>query len=244
MIGVAYRTPEVAREFCWRWRNERCVSRVDVIECTDDPGGSDGSEIDNCRWHIVHNSGYGNALNFGLTLAGKETVTDFDYILIGNVDVFPVTLSPTRVDDHEVPMLKVNEAGRERNPFLTYLQSRFLWTMRPFLLLNRPGLVTAHIAIIKLLGLVPSRPWSCHGSMFCFTKQLLRSCDRPFNRASMLYCEELFYGAALGRAGIRLVPSEMVVEHIGGVSTGPVVQGKRERFFEFWKRSAAEFLGR
>ena len=88
------------------------------------------AKTEGCSLIASDNIGYGAALNIGLekviSIADSSAYAGEDVlVLFGNVDVLPINVSTQTFSKTEVPLLKIYENGRQRNPFLTAFQINF-----------------------------------------------------------------------------------------------------------------------
>lgn len=187
------------------------------------------------------NVGYGRALNIAFDYI-KENYQEA-IVFAGNLDLHFKKIPENFPDGDYVFLPKVLEGVRNRNPFLTRFQKRFLFLHLLPINFNSPFLLMLNIYIFRILSWFPSSVWAVHGSLFCFDIRLLTfSRQKVFNEKSFLYAEELEFAMFIeGHASI--LPSEVTCEHIGGVCTGDVVKSRKD-FFNIWKPSMENWFKR
>jgi GT2 family glycosyltransferase len=188
-----------------------------------------------------NNVGYGRALNHAISsVLSQYKGFDIDFF-VGNIDV-EYTKIGSLPDGDFVFMATALEGRRNRNPFLTEAQMRFLplhWltlqTMSPFVLI----VVTT---ILKVIGYFPSRPWAVHGSVFCFSSRILkRGC--LFNEDSFLYSEELEFASYARSVGAQIVKVDIEYIHIAHASTSNIIKNRKD-FLRHWRQSFINWRSR
>lgn len=251
VAAIEYRTPHLIDKFINEWIKCEFVVKIYVASTSNE------TLVNKlCNTHFINNveiyyyefknNGYGNAMNALVDFIRSDKITQdnaFDYLLIGNIDVFPISINiPTFIKDFsKIPMINVIENNQNRNPFLTKFQKKYLFLYKLPLIFNSIPLLYVTIFVFKFLGLFKSEPWSVHGSFFCLNDKMIISNLKFFNK-SFLYCEELFYARNIEKLNIKLIESEINVKHIGGASTNLVINNNRKIFFKYWKESMREYF--
>ena len=251
VAAIEYNTPNLIDLFINEWVNVECVVKIYIGSTTLNKSSSQFqlfNIVNNIEIYYIDllNNGYGVALDTLINLIKVDIEFDFNdinYLFIGNIDVYPIKIDvPDYLNDQsKVPIINIIENGRNRNPFLSILQKRFIFLFKLPLIFNSFKVLLCIILIMKFLKLFKSKPWSVHGAFFCFNMNMLKV-DKPFFNNSFLYCEELFFARNLENLNIELVKSEISVNHIGGVSTTYIISSKNQSFFKFWKQSMKEYF--
>lgn len=251
VAAIEYHSPNLINKFINEWLKCSHVVKIYIASTSNNRSSKKpllSKVINNVEIYDLDlaNNGYGSAMNELLYLIQVDNQTDgyfFDYLLIGNIDVFPINISEPHFinDQFKVPMINVIENNKNRNPFISKFQKRFIFLYKIPLKLNSISLLFFVILIFKLIKIIKSNPWAVHGSFFCFNNKMVMS-DLKFFNDSFLYCEELFYARNLEKLKIKLVESPFTVRHIGGVSTNLVINKSRKIFFSYWKESMNEFF--
>tara|TARA_X000000950_G_scaffold288894_1_gene408162 strand:+ start:13214 stop:13975 length:762 start_codon:yes stop_codon:yes gene_type:complete len=189
------------------------------------------------------NIGYGQALNRAFSIIqGHYNSSDFA-IVGGNLDIrflnFPINLST----GNYVYVPQVIENNKNKNPFLTKFQSRFLKLYKLAIVLNSPFVLKIIIALFKILRFFPSNIWALHGSLFCFHSSVL-SKTKIFNEKSFLYCEELDFASYIEKISKSTFQfTDIKYEHIKNATTSEILESSRS-FFNIWKPSFLNWLKR
>lgn len=176
------------------------------------------------------NVGYGKALNDAFDVIRNESaLSEDDLIIAGNLDLeikrkdVVVSTKPTAY----MPM--VFQDGKDKNPYIKKIQRPLLPLYGLVYLTRSPVLFKAVAGFIKIFKAFPSRPYTCHGSLFVINGALLKDMTGSiFNPDSFLYVEELEFGEYLAQHRINLTTSEIIVNHIGRVSTAEVTENLNE----------------
>lgn len=183
----------------------------------------------------VDNIGYGRGLNLGLSyLSAKIKETQFS-IMFGNSDIEFTSIG--NIGDETVCIApEIFEGSRNRNPFLTRFQGRFLWLYDLAYYLRSRIIKRLASVVMKGLSIVPSKTYAVHGSLFVVENHIP---ILPFNENTFLYCEEMEFAEYLMHQGIRIVKSENYSgKHFGGVSTSKAFVGTKHKFSNWrvsWK---------
>ena len=193
---------------------------------------------------VSENVGYGRALNILISHIRKKYSKGEKanrVIYIGNLDIEYKELPKHIPMGNVAYILKATENRRDRNPFLTRLQKRFLFLHAASLKTRSLFIFQSIILIIKIISLFPSKPWTTHGSVFCFNFDALNDED-IFNEKTFLYSEELEYGSWLDRSPkTPLISISGHYEHQANVSTSMLISSKRD-FFNLWRPSFENWL--
>lgn len=191
------------------------------------------------------NFGYGRALNFAFQYVHDSY--DFDstsnvVIYAGNLDIEYDRVPHSLPKGNYAYLLRASESGRDRNPFLTIFQSRLLPLHSISLRLDSLIWFRLVIALLKLASVIPSDPWTSHGSLFCINYDSLIKKRPIFDAESFLYSEELEFGDWLGESpSTPLIKCLGVYEHNAHAATKSINSNTKE-FFALWKPSFSNWL--
>lgn len=178
------------------------------------------------------NVGYGRALNKCLLIVKSEYK---DCIIVaGNLDVTFLKFPTDIPAGNYVYVCKAMEGSKDRNPFLTVLQSRFLFLHEFSISFNNIFILKAVIFLIKMAGMFPSKLWAVHGSVFCFHSSLLSDIN-IFNDNTFLYSEELEFASYvehISKSEFKL--TGIKYEHVAHAATSSIIKKKRD-FLAIWK---------
>ena len=100
------------------------------------------------------------------------------------------------------------------------------------------------VLINKVIGLTKGKPFTLHGSLFCFKGGVLLKGDKPiFNDKSFLYGEELEFGCYVKSIGAEIVDCNTVASHTSHAATAPIVKD-RSKFIAVWSKSFLNWKNR
>lgn len=195
--------------------------------------------------HLIklENIGYGSALNKAFSII-QGHFEDCDFAIMGgNLDIrflnLPVNLNP----GNYVYVPQAIENNKNKNPFLTKFQSRFLKLYKLAIILNSPFILKIIIALFKVLKFFPSKMWALHGSLFCFHSSVL-SQTKIFNEKSFLYCEELDFACYVEKISkSSFLTTDIKYEHFRNAATSEILKTSGS-FFKIWKPSFINWLQR
>lgn len=192
------------------------------------------------------NLGYGNSLNTALKYFRNkhhELKEDNIIFFMGNIDIKFVNIPKFLPKDKYVYIPIIKEKKRNRNPFLTKLQSRFIFLYK--LASLKESLFLYYLAVIvnKFIGIFPSKTWAIHGSLFCFHNYVINKNKNIFNERSFLYAEELEFASYMEDMEAHLIESDIQVEHFPHAATNEIVRD-RKNFIKIWKNSYNNWLTR
>lgn len=191
----------------------------------------------------LENIGYGSALNKAFSVI-QGHFKDCDFVIMGgNLDLrflnLPANLSP----GNYVYVPQVIENNKNKNPFLTKFQSRFLRLYKLAIISNSPLTLKIIIALFKVLKFFPSKTWAIHGSLFCFHSSVLSKTE-IFNEKSFLYCEELDFACYVERISqSSFLTTDIKYEHYRNATTSEI-RKRSISFFNIWKPSFVNWLQR
>lgn len=190
------------------------------------------------------NVGYGQALNKCLrVIRNRYGKRENFLILAGNIDIRFIKLSLELPNGNYVYVASAMEGKRNRNPFLTVCQKKFLHLHKLSLASGSPIVMLGVIFILKFIGFFPSRIWTVHGSLFCFNSCILRDSE-IFNDNTFLYSEELEFGSYVQYiSGSEFLNADIVYEHIGHASTSKIISTKAD-FYNIWNTGFYNWLNR
>ncbi|MFG6562394.1 glycosyltransferase family 2 protein [Sulfitobacter sp. 1A15299] len=177
----------------------------------------------------VENLGYSHGLNRLIELA---LMTNAQLFVVGNSDLLLASKFPRLSPQSKAYMPTLVEGRRNRNPFLNILQSKYLRLHYLAARYNLFWLFYVNLAALKVLGLLPARPWTCHGSLFIMDRSIANA--KIFNENTFLYSEELEFGSYLSKNGYPLEAIDLRVLHDAHVSTGSTTKNKK-KFFKIWR---------
>jgi len=238
VIGVNYHSYVYAREFVRSWSALPQVSHILIADSF-----SSSQERDRIRGLSVHektiiveldNHGYGSALNAALRIASKIDLVEDSLVLLGNVDVMPISIELDPIQEGQIPQIDVLEGGRNRNPFLTVFQKKMLFMYKLAAKRKSPFLLAMAVYLNRFLSLFPGETWAVHGSFIALPGTLINKFDSTFSPDVFLYCEELFFAEKVETLGYRFQQYRIAVEHIGSVSTGPAIKRDKLKLFKNW----------
>ncbi len=190
------------------------------------------------------NLGYGIALNVAIDYINSiHSKEDNIIIMCGNLDIefSMIPLSFSKGPYVYIP--KVLEGSRNRNPFITKLQSRFLPLHKISLKSDHVLIFLFIIGILKLAGKIPSRIWTIHGSLFCFNLECIGDSE-IFNRNTFLYSEELEFGSYMNSmTNVQFIESDVCFHHEAHCATGNIISNKSD-FYKLWKNGFQNWCDR
>lgn len=185
----------------------------------------------------MENIGYGAALNVGLSTILKSHDGGSGFIFAGNLDVEYQSIQSVLPDGNFIYVPKVKEPGRRnRNPFLTRAQRRFVWTYKFAARYRSVSMYFLAVAINKVVGLIPSKIWAVHGSLFCFNIRSISLECLPFDTKSFLYGEELEFASFMEAQNVEFIDAGVIVKHISHVATKAITK-KQKDFISLWAPS-------
>jgi len=205
-----------------------------------------GRVITICRSLGIHvleseNVGYGRALNKCLSIVKSEHK---DCIIVaGNLDVTFLKFPSDLPVGNYVYVCKAMEGSKDRNPFLTTLQSKFLFLHKFSMSFDNIFILTAVTFLIKIAGIFPSKLWAVHGSAFCFNSSLLSDIN-IFNDNTFLYSEELEFASYvehISKSEFKLI--DITYQHEAHAATSSIIKKKRD-FLAIWKPGFANWQKR
>eukprot|EP01029_Cantina_marsupialis_P026158 TRINITY_DN6960_c0_g1_i1.p1 TRINITY_DN6960_c0_g1~~TRINITY_DN6960_c0_g1_i1.p1 ORF type:complete len:255 (-),score=16.31 TRINITY_DN6960_c0_g1_i1:149-913(-) len=180
------------------------------------------------------NIGYGGALNLGIDYCLKNFKKDSFKIFAGNLDIEYVRIPKELPSGNFVYVPVIEEDGRRnRNPFLTKKQKRVASIYYIAGFTQSPIIYLLVVAINKIIGLIPSKIWAIHGSLFCFDSKLLNNDYSIFNNKSFLYGEELEFASYMESRKAKFVETTIHVKHSAHVATKNIVK-ERRKFLKTW----------
>jgi glycosyltransferase involved in cell wall biosynthesis len=192
----------------------------------------------------LHNVGYGRALNESFEiLKDRYHVGESFCVLAGNIDIRFIALPKKLPVGNYIFVPSAMEGRRNRNPFLTVGQKRFLFLHKLTLRTNSTFVMLGVVSVLKLVGFFPSRTWAVHGSLFCFNISVLRH-GVIFNENTFLYSEELEFGSyveLISRS--KYLDSDIKYEHIPHAATSKIISSKTD-FINIWKPGFNNWLER
>lgn len=192
------------------------------------------------------NFGYGNSLNVGLDIIKKDAVDEMKYaiFIFGNLDVSFLKVSCKSLDTACAFMPKIMEGRRNRNPFMTKLQRKFVWVYWPAAIAKSNILFLIAALFIRIIGKIPSKPYASHGSVLCVNGLALEAIHEPiFNKNSFLYWEEMDFADLLNKYQIPLIESDILVEHSRHASTLNLTKS-RKKVTLYWATSWRNWAAR
>lgn len=181
------------------------------------------------------NIGYGRALNYAFSyIKCNYNISDESVFFAGNIDIIYSSIPQKLPNGNFVYIPKTMEGNRNRNPFLTKLQSKVLPLYKVVVKTENGFLLKIIILINKIIGFFPSQPWAIHGSLFSFNGALLSDNTEIFNENTFLYCEEIEFASYCEEKKIDFVSSDIIYQHIAHVSTGKIITDLSS-FIKVWK---------
>lgn len=188
------------------------------------------------------NVGYGRALNLAIKYC-RNLTSDSDIIYFaGNLDIKYISIPAVFPSGKFIYQAKACERKRDRNPFLTRLQKKALFLHLLTLKTNSPIVLLFVTSILKLLGMVRSKIWTVHGSLFCFNEKCLSDME-VFNEKSFLYSEELEFGSYMELHHCEFIKVDLSYSHDAHVATGALINSKR-KFIQVWRPSFINWMVR
>lgn len=192
------------------------------------------------------NHGYGKSLNTALKYFKKNLSKSKEndiIFFIGNIDINFLNIPKYLPKEKNVYEPTIKEKRRNRNPFLTKLQSRYRFLYK--LASRTESLLIYYIAVTfnKFLGIFPSKTWAIHGSLFCFHYLAIQKNIKIFNENSFLYAEELEFASYMEQNDVNFIKSDILVEHFPHAATIEIVRD-RKNFIKIWKKSYDNWLER
>lgn len=196
-------------------------------------------------FHLIksENVGYGKALNMAINYCLSNFDCSNCIFYAGNMDIKYSKLPKDLEHGKFVYVPIANEGKRNRNPFLTKLQSRVLGLHKLTIKTQSPYILLLVTLIIKFLGVFPSRIWAVHGSLFCFNGLCLSDNEDVFNANSFLYSEELEFASYMEKNKCEFVNSSIQYEHDAHAATSELINSKRS-FLKVWKPSFENWIKR
>ncbi|MBY7962943.1 hypothetical protein KW476_11060 [Vibrio fluvialis] len=190
------------------------------------------------------NVGYGRALNKAINKI-KSEISDGENVifLCGNLDIKFKEIPKTFAVGKKAYVPVVSELGKNRNPFITKIQKRFLPLHKLSINTNNIIVFMGVITILKILSFIPSKIWATHGSLFCFNSSCLCDDENIFNEDTFLYSEELEFASYIESIGAKFVNTSLTYEHMAHAATFSIISDK-SRFFEVWKPGFINWLKR
>lgn len=185
------------------------------------------------------NIGYGAAIRRGIRELTNLELKEGDVIFAGNLDLEYLKLPSKFTNGKFAYVPRVIESNKSnRNPFLTLIQAKFQFLY--FLAAKFESRLIYLLAILvnKILGFVPSKIWTVHGSLFCFNSECISDRKLPFNEDSFLYGEELEFGSFVESNNIDFINYEdsIHVFHDSHVATSNLISNQTE-FIKIWSKS-------
>lgn len=239
IVGVNFASSKFAAKFVEEWLRVESVHHIWLVDNFSTKVELDHMRVISKKPRVTlierKNDGYSAGLMAGLR-AVKKKGSRHGLVLFGNVDVYPVDVQYASVVDDEVPMPQLLERGRNRNPFMTLLERRLLWLFIPASFFASRKLRLLASLVIRCVRLWRSNPWTIHGSLFSLPVSSLYKDIDVFPEGLFMYCEELFFGCYLEKNGLKLVGSQIICSHIGGVSTSVYIPKASLSQFKSWKR--------
>lgn len=188
------------------------------------------------------NIGYGRALNLAIRYCGSLASDSEKIYFAGNLDIKYMSVPAVFPSGKFIYQAKALEGDRDRNPFLTRLQKKGLFLHVLTLKTNSPIVLIFVTSILKLLGMVKSKVWTVHGSLFCFNEKCL-SDMKVFNENSFLYSEELEFGSYMELHHCEFIKVDLSYRHDAHVATGALINSKR-KFIQVWRPSFINWMVR
>lgn len=187
------------------------------------------------------NVGYGRALNKCFSIVKSEHK---DCIIVaGNLDVTFLNFPSDLPAGNYVYVCKAMEGIKDRNPFLTIFQKKFLHLHKFSMLSDNIFIFSAVIFLIKLAGIFPSKLWAVHGSIFCFHSSLLSDIN-IFNDNTFLYSEELEFASYIEHISkSEFKFTNITYHHAAHAATFSIIKKKRD-FLAIWKPGFANWQKR
>lgn len=183
------------------------------------------------------NIGYGAALNKGFKKYKTSEKNRNSIIFAGNLDINYIRIPHFTKIENKSYIPKVMEKSRNRNPFLTKAQKKTLFIFRPASKEGNRLLFLTAVAINKIVGMIPSKTWAVHGSLFCINSDALKS-HELFNEKSFLYAEELEFASYLEKNLTILEDSNIEIRHVAHAATSTIGTSKSlKKFMKYWKPS-------
>jgi hypothetical protein len=185
------------------------------------------------------NLGYGHSLNVGLDVAKADSIENSDnsIFIFGNLDVSFTKILCKKMNTACAFMPNIIEGKRNRNPFMTILQRKFIWIYWPAAKLKSNALFLLAALFIKIIGKIPSMPYATHGSVFSLNKSALTMIQEPiFNNKSFLYWEEIDFADLLNKYNIPLIESDIWANHARNIATFKIVKSRKKVIY-YWAES-------
>ena len=244
VVGVNYASATMVATYCQRWAGCSEVKSITIVDCFS--SSDERNEVarivkqHGAKLVAVANLGYGNGLQAGLN-ALQSRIDENDLIIAGNVDVLPRFLGvmPAAGD---IFMPKVFEGNRNRNPFMSKLQSRLLMLYEPALQTHPAFFIRMASLAVKIASIIPSPVWAVHGAVFVFRARAYKHFAPIFPPSIFMYCEELFFASWAEANDLEIVPVEWELEHVGGVSTESFYAGAHAQQIAHWAASFRAYL--
>lgn len=191
----------------------------------------------------LENVGYGQALNKAIDFCLADAQAHDFIVFAGNLDIAYESLPDDLPEGRFVYVAQAMEGERNRNPFLTKMQRRVVGFHRLSLLTNSLFVWMAVILVTKIVGKIPSKIWTVHGSLFIFSSKCIDKNREMFNAQSFLYSEELEFGSYMESKGAKFIDVDIVYRHAAHAATGSVVASRRE-FMSLWVPSFRNWVKR
>lgn len=222
-IGVNYGTSEILDAWFESIKNNCSQSLIYLVD--NFQSSEERSKVRSiCLNHggiliESENIGYGRALNLAFEKMYNLKLTNDDVIFAGNLDIQYNSIPDFMASGKYVYLSRALEGKRNRNPFLTKAQFNVSRLQKYAHLLKSSYLQRVISLLTRVAGLIPSKPWTVHGSLFVFNASLLVEKCPIFNSESFLYCEELEFGSYIYSKGFTIVSSEVEYEHLSHAAT-------------------------
>lgn len=176
----------------------------------------------------IDNVGYGRALNHALSYCKQNLDYCNSVFFVGNLDIIYEHIPENYHDGRYVYISTALEGSRNRNPFLTKLQKKFLFLHRITLKTDLVFFLLCNTIILKLIGFLPSDIWTLHGSLFTFNGKCIANGELIFNDKSFLYSEELEFGSYMEKYKCAFVKTKIIYKHDAHAATGSLISSKRQ----------------
>ena len=185
------------------------------------------------------NIGYGAGLMKGINELIKLELKEGDIIFAGNLDLEYLKLPKQFIQGKFAYVPRVIESNKSnRNPFLTLIQAKFQFLYALAAKFESRFLYLLAISVNKILGFIPSKIWTVHGSLFCFNSACISDKELPFNEDSFLYGEELEFGSFVESNSIDFLNYEESIHvfHDSHVATSDLISNQTG-FINIWSKS-------
>lgn len=196
---------------------------------------------------LFDNIGYGAAINRAVDYIHQTFSFRPDCNVIvhaGNLDIEIKHIPDNFPKGNYAYIMRAQESGRNRNPFLTNLQKKFVLLHAFSLSLNSIAWFKFVIFLLRLISYIPSPTWTVHGSLFSVNYSALRLKGPIFDANSFLYSEELEFGSWLNHAPLtKIIECDGKYEHCAHAATKSINSSASD-FFELWKPSFRNWLNK